>query len=196
MKNPIKQGEALFAEGKIEEVEKCFLDFLDQNPEDAEAFNNLGVIHHTRGNVQEAEGYFLKAVEAKEDYPDFLLSLSNLYQNAKRWEEGAIQLEKYITIDNQDHNIFNQLGMIYLEMDDTVKALPVLKKSLELNPEQKTVRDALNALKKQNLVEMASGDQIREDYSHHQISKKELPKTVNLMKEPTAPRIRSQKQWG
>ncbi|MFH1077316.1 MAG: tetratricopeptide repeat protein, partial [Pseudomonadota bacterium] len=69
MEDKLKQGEALFAEGKIEEAEKCFSDFLDQNPEDAEALNNLGAIYYTRGNVKEAEGYFFKALEAKEDYP-------------------------------------------------------------------------------------------------------------------------------
>lgn len=189
MEDKLKQGEALFAEGKIEEAERCFLNLLDQNPEDAEALNNLGVIYYTRGNVQEAEGYFLKAVEAKEDYLDALLNLANLYQSSERWEEATLQLEKSIAIDDQDPNLYNQLGMIYLEMGNTEKAEMVLKKSLELNPEQKTVRDALNALKKQNPVEMASRDQIREDYSHHKISKKELPKTVNLMKKPIASSI-------
>lgn len=146
MQDKLKQGEVLFAEGKIEEAEKCFLDFLDQNPKDAEVLNNLGVIHHTRGNIQEAEGYFLKAIEAKEDYPDALLNLADLYQNAKRWKEAALQLEKSIAIDDQDHNLLNQLGMVYLEIGNTEKARPTLKKSLELNPEQETVKDSLSAL--------------------------------------------------
>lgn len=152
MENKLKQGEALFAEGKIEEAEKCFLDLLDQNSEDAEALNNLGVIHHTRGNVQEAEGYFLKAIEAKEDYPDALLNLANLYQSSERWEEAAIQLEKSIAIDDQDPNPYNQLGMIYLEMGNTEKAEMVLKKSFELNPDQETVRESLERLEKRDLA--------------------------------------------
>ena len=150
MEDRLKQGETLFAEGKIEEAEKCFLDLLDQNPEDAEALNNLGVIHHTRGNVQEAEGYFLKAVEAKEDYLDTLLNLADLYQNAKRWEEGALHLEKCIAIDDQDPNIYNQLGMVYLEMGDSQRAREVLAKSLKLDPGQEIVRQSLSALEKKH----------------------------------------------
>ena len=152
MEDKLKQGEVPFAEGKIEEAEKCFLNFLDQNPEDAEALNNLGVIHHTRGNVQEAEGYFLKAIEAKEDYPDALLNLADLYQNAKRWEEAALQLEKSIAIDDQDHNLYNQLGMVYLEMGNIEEARTALKKSLELNPEQEIVRESLKELEKGDAV--------------------------------------------
>ena len=148
MENKLKQGEALFAEGKIEEAEKCFLDLLDNDPTNAEILNNLGVIYHARGNVQEAEGCFLKAIEAKEDYPDALLNLADLYQNAKRWEEAALQLEKSIAIDDQDHNLYNQLGMVYLEMGNIEKARIALKKSLELNPDQETVRDSLKTLEK------------------------------------------------
>jgi len=143
----IKESEALFAQGKIEEAEKCFLDLLDNDPTNVEILNNLGVICHYRGNVAEAEGYFLKAIKSKEDYPDGLLNLADLYQNAKRWEKAALQLEKYIAIDDQDPNLFNQLGMIYLETSNTEKARKALKKSLELNPEQKTVKESLSALK-------------------------------------------------
>ena len=148
----IEEGEALFAQGKIEEAEKCFLDLLKKDPSNAEALNDLGVIQHTKGNIQEAEGYFLKAVEAKEDYLDALFNLADLYQNAKRWEEAALQLKKCIAIDDQDPNLYNQLGMICLEMGNTEKAKTVLARSLELNPDQETVRESLERLEKRDLA--------------------------------------------
>lgn len=46
MENKLKRSEALFAEGKIEEAEKCFLSLLEENPENEEVLNNIGVIHH------------------------------------------------------------------------------------------------------------------------------------------------------
>ncbi len=146
MEEKLKEGETLFAEGKIEEAEKCFLSLLEENPENEEALNNLGVLHYTRGNVQEAEGYFLKALSAKENYPDALLNLANLYQDTKRWEEAALQLEKSIAIDDQDHNLYNQLGMIYIEMGNTEKAQAVLSKSLELNPDQEQTQSMVYSL--------------------------------------------------
>ena len=146
MENKLKQREALFAEGKIEEAEKCFLDLLDDDPTNAEILNNLGVIHHTRGNVQEAEGYFLKAIEAKNDYLNALLNLADLYQNEKRWQEAASKLEKCIAVDDQDPNIFNQLGLVYLEISDTEKASIALKKSLELDPDQEQIQSMVRSL--------------------------------------------------
>jgi len=143
----IKTGEALFAEGRIEEAEKCFLDLLKNDPKNPEILNNLGVIQHARGDVHGAEDCFLKALEAKEDYPDALLNLADLYQSTESCEKAANQLEKFIAIENQDMNAFNRLGMIYLEMGNTEKAEIALKKSLELNSEQKTVKESLSALK-------------------------------------------------
>jgi len=60
MENKLKEGEALFAEGKVEEAEKCFLSLLEENPQNEEVLNNLGVTHHFRGNFDKAEDYLLK----------------------------------------------------------------------------------------------------------------------------------------
>ena len=146
MNNRLKQGETLFADGKIKEAENYFLDLVDNDPANAEILNNLGVIYYTQTNIEKAEKFFLKALAIQEDHLDSMLNLVDLYQNVKRWEEAALQLEKCITIDNQNPNLYNQLGMIYLEMDYTGKARTVLKKSLKLNTEQEAIRISLNAL--------------------------------------------------
>jgi len=148
MSDRLKEGELLFAKGKIKEAKKCFIDLLEEDPENSEALNNLGVICHALGKIQEAEDYFLKALAIKGDYLDPLLNLADLYQSVKRWKEAAIQLEKYISINNQDPNKFNQLGLVYLEMGNTQKAREALKRSLDLNPDQEIVRESLEELEK------------------------------------------------
>ncbi|MBE9547442.1 MAG: tetratricopeptide repeat protein, partial [Proteobacteria bacterium] len=146
MENRLKHGEALFAEGKIGEAKKIFDDLLKENPENHELLNNLGVISCSQNNVQEAEDYFLRAISAKKDYFNVLLNLSKLYQNTERWEQAANQLEKCISIADQNTDIFNQLGKVYLKIGDTEKAKVTLRKSLELNPDQEIVRESLSAL--------------------------------------------------
>ena len=145
-KHEIKKGEALFADGQIDQAQATFELVLQNQPENHEALNNLGVIHHTKGNIQEAEDFFLKALNVEKDYLHALLNLSDLYQNAKRWKEAAVQLEKYIAIENKDIDTFNRLGMVYLEMGNIEKARAVLARSIELNPDQEAVRDSLKAL--------------------------------------------------
>lgn len=134
MAGKLKQGEALFAEGKIEEAEKYFLNLLEEDPTNAEILNNLGAVYYSRENFDKAEDFFLKAFKANDNYLDALLNLADLYQNTNCWEEAANHLEKYTSIDGQDPNLFNQLGMVYLEMGDAEKARAALAESLELNP--------------------------------------------------------------
>jgi hypothetical protein len=146
MQDKLRKGEALFTEGKIEEAEKSFLELLNKNSEDAEVLNNLGVISHAKGSFEKSESYLLKAISVKEDYLDALLNLSDLYQSSERWEKAAIQLEKYLKIDNQDHNVFNQLALFYLEAGNIQNARSVLEHSLELKPGQDIVIESLKQL--------------------------------------------------
>jgi len=148
----ISKGETLFAEGNVEEAEKCFLDLLKKEPTNAEALNDLGVIQHAKGNAKGAEDLFLKAIAAKEDYLEALLNLVALYQNAERWSEAIAQLEKCIQIENKDPKLFNMLGTFSLEMGNTEKARMALIKSLELNPDQETVRESMERLEKRGLA--------------------------------------------
>jgi len=143
MKDKIKQGEALFAEGKIEAAEKCFLSLLEKTSEDAEALNNLGTVHYEKRNIQKAEGFFLKALEAKGDYLDAFLNLADLYQNEKRWKDAACQLEKCVLIRSDDPDLYNQLAMTYLESGNFENARSAMIKSLELKPEQKDIQEVL-----------------------------------------------------
>ncbi len=149
-KGLLERGEELFSKGQTEKAEQSFSELLEQDPTDADALNNLGVIRHAQGNDKAAEDLFLRALMAKNDHLDTLVNLADLYQNAKRWEDAAIQLEKCIAINSQEPNLYNQLGMVYFEMGDSLKARKVLAKSLKLNPDQEIVRQSLSALEKKD----------------------------------------------
>ena len=122
IESQIRKGEALFSEGKLEEAERCFLNLLDNNPADSEILNNVGVIHYTRGNLEEAETFFFRAIAAEDEYQEALINLANLYENSKRWEDAARYYEKCASINDQDPNLFNQLGRVYLEKGDVEKS--------------------------------------------------------------------------
>lgn len=146
-KKEAEKGEALFENGQIDKAESTFKSILQDDPKNYVTLNNLGVINNMRGCFEEAEKYFLKALSAKSDYLIAISNLADIYQKAKRWKETSRQLERYLEIDNHDHNIYNQLGVAYLEMGDFEKACVVLEKSLELNSGQETVKESLSMIK-------------------------------------------------
>ena len=70
MQQKLMDGNELFAEGKIEDAEKCFLDVLKQDPDNKEAFNNMGVIAFQKKRFYEAVDYFSKALTLDHNYVD------------------------------------------------------------------------------------------------------------------------------
>jgi len=96
MQNKLKQGEALFVEGKVEEAEKCFLEILNEDPKNKEAYNNLGVISFQRQDIEQALEYFTKLLEIDPFHKDAILNYSTLLKSTNRFYDSAPILEKAI----------------------------------------------------------------------------------------------------
>ncbi|NVL89468.1 MAG: tetratricopeptide repeat protein [Desulfobacterales bacterium] len=108
MEDKLKQGETLFAEGKVEEAEKCFLGLLEENPENEEAYNNLGVIALQRQNIEQAFAYFTKALEIAPFYKYAVLNYSEVLRALGRLHAAIPILEKGIEKYSDDKEV-NQL---------------------------------------------------------------------------------------
>jgi len=145
--NPnLSEGERLFQEGKIEDAKVIFQNLLQTTPDNSEILNNLGVIAFSEKNLQEAEKYFLRALEADNNFPDAYLNLSNLYSINGQFIQASMFLEKYAVLNPNDFKIFNQLGFIYLQLKDVNKAQLNFGKSLELKPDQDKIIEARRTL--------------------------------------------------
>lgn len=98
--------------GKFDEAKKYFLEGLKQNPRDASCLFNLGFIEERQGNAAEAEKYFQDALRANADYPEALLELANLRITAKRYEEAAVLLRKYVKVSRDAAGGYYKLAMV------------------------------------------------------------------------------------
>lgn len=141
--NEIERGEALFAEGQIDQAETLFQRVLENQPKNHEALNNLGAIHYIRGEINIAEDYFLKALAIKENYPDALLNLVKVYGKRKGWKEASVQLENYMSTSKKDLDLLSQLGIIYWQMGDSKKARDLWSAALNRSHDQdnKSIRE-------------------------------------------------------
>ena len=90
----IEEAEALFARGKTEEAEKCFLDIVKQDPKSKEAYNNLGVIAFQRQSSEQAINYFARSLEIDPFHMDAVLNFSNLLRALNQLHEAVPFLEK------------------------------------------------------------------------------------------------------
>ena len=81
-----RRGEDFFSSGRLEEARHAFLEALRCVPGFVTAHNNLGVMAWHEGDVEDAVGHFLAALEAR---PDDEVALANLVEVLK--SSGAFQ---------------------------------------------------------------------------------------------------------
>ncbi len=71
----LEEGELLYAEGRLEEAESCFLSVIEEDSKNKVAYNNMGVIAYRMNDIEKAVDYF--AMSLKED-PYFEDAITNL----------------------------------------------------------------------------------------------------------------------
>ena len=72
-------GEIAFSESDLDAAETCFTNAIRLNPICAIAHSNLGVVHHTRGDLAVAERCYLKAAAFDEHHADSFYGLAKLW---------------------------------------------------------------------------------------------------------------------
>lgn len=115
MEDKIKQGEALFIEGKIEQAEKCFLKILEKEPKNKEAFNNLGVIAFQCQQIDKAIEYFNESLKIDPFYKESVLNYSYLLKELDLLNEASSFIDKVIETypdDKELQKVLNESKMV------------------------------------------------------------------------------------
>ena len=119
MQNKLKQGEALFAEGKIEEAEKSFLEIIEKDPENKEALNNLGVVAFHNQDTQKAIDYLAKSLEIDPFYKDAIFNYSDVLRTLNILHELTPFLEIFIKKYPND----KEVGSLFEEATNSIATL-------------------------------------------------------------------------
>lgn len=114
MEDKLKQGEALFVDGKIEEAEKCFLEILDEDPKNKEAYNNLGVISFQRQDVEQALEYLTDALEIDPFHKEAILNYLEVLNILGRLHIAMPILKKVVEKYPNDHEVSQLLQKVRL----------------------------------------------------------------------------------
>ena len=105
MSNKLNEGETLFADGKIDEAESCFLSLVESGYYCKEAYNNLGVIAFQKNDKENAIDYFTKALEIDPLYKDTIINYTNLLRELDQLPIAIPLLEKIAQLNPDDEEI-------------------------------------------------------------------------------------------
>lgn len=122
---------------------------IELNPEHADALNYLGYMYAEEGvNLEEAERLVQKALEISPDTGAYIDSLGWIYFRNGMTDEAIKELERAISLYGKDPIIYDHLGDAYHKKGLLDKARQSWQKSLELNPDQDSVRKKLGQMEK------------------------------------------------
>ncbi|GAI22880.1 unnamed protein product, partial [marine sediment metagenome] len=105
MQNKLKEGKLLFAEGKLEQAEKFFVEILERDPANKEAYNNAGVVAFQKGDMKKAADFFARCLRIDPFYKDAVLNFSFVLRRLNRLPEFIRYLEKVVEKYPNDREI-------------------------------------------------------------------------------------------
>ena len=135
MENKLKEGEILFADGRIDEAEDFFLSVVEKDKSNKEAYNNLGVVAIQKRDVEAAIECFTRSLEIDPFYKDAIVNYTGLLSTLKQLHIAIPLLEKLVARDPYDEEIVQLLEEIRSNSKSKLKiailCLPGLESFLE-----------------------------------------------------------------
>ncbi|MCP4267817.1 MAG: glycosyltransferase [Candidatus Brocadiaceae bacterium] len=108
----LKEGERLFAEGKILEAKQLFIALIDKGQNCREAYNNLGVIEFQQNDKKSSIEYFTKALEIDPFYKDAIMNYADLLRSMNQLSIAKPIVEKVAERYQDDEELINLLNSI------------------------------------------------------------------------------------
>lgn len=135
MSEKIDHAMQFFKERKYKEAIDVFSSVLETEPDNADIYNNLAVSYSCLGNFEQAEKFYIKALELDPELVQAYINLSDLYYKAGDLPSaiGTLQRGSYELTDNLV--IAHLLARVYIEDQRWDDAIDELDKVLDGEPE-------------------------------------------------------------
>ena len=136
---------SLHNEGKLEEAEKLYKEFLNENPEQPDVSNLLGLIYLQTKQLDKAEKYFEIAIKG---FPcaEFYQNLGLVFFNQKLYEKAMDCFSKAIEFEPNNVDFIRNFAKMAKKTGQTQKAIEFYEKSLKIEPQDEVGLNNLGLL--------------------------------------------------
>jgi Flp pilus assembly protein TadD/cytochrome oxidase Cu insertion factor (SCO1/SenC/PrrC family) len=156
-RNDFTYGVALFQHGYLDQAAESFLQVIAAQPQNAEAYYNLGTLYLRKNNLAEARRYLEQTVKLRPEYPEawnnlgMIAGQQNEYDDAIRnFNQSLAQRPGYVIA------LLN-LGNIHRRQGNVAESTRLLNRAVELEPENAEANYSMGMLyARQNDVAQAT----------------------------------------
>jgi Flp pilus assembly protein TadD/NAD-dependent SIR2 family protein deacetylase len=120
--------------GDLSKAEELYGKVIELNPNDADAYSNLGLLLSDTERKDEAEAAYRKAIELNPNYAIAYNNLGNLLNDTERKDEAEAAYRKAIELNPNDADAYSNLGLLLSDTERKDEAEAAYRKAIELNP--------------------------------------------------------------
>lgn len=132
--NPYQRGITLSAEGKYKEAAEAFEQACKLEPNNADAFYQLGQAYRNSEQLPAAIKAYQQALKLKPKWFEALYGLGVAYGMAGSPKDAVIYLKESIALQADSAGAFYNLGVAYSDLGQNAEAAEAFKKATQLNP--------------------------------------------------------------
>jgi len=150
--SPLEKAIRFHREGKLDEAEALYLYAICKGISQEIAYSNLGVLHKSKGDLNQAINAYQNALRYNPQFADAHANLGSIYALTGNLEQALASSAAAIRLNPTHINAHINLGTIYKSLGQLTLATEALRNALELDP---TNPDAHWEL---SLLELLTGD--------------------------------------
>ena len=128
-------GNALLAQGKIDEAIIRFQEAIKLNPEDEDAHYNYALALARQGNRDAAKQQYLEALRIYPDYSEAHNNLGNLLVSMGELNEAIEHFRAALKISPEQASVQNNLGNALARQGKVADAIPYFREAIHLKPD-------------------------------------------------------------
>lgn len=129
-----KRVEQLVKENEVEAAVELLLEAVEAEPDNPLHLVNLGTLLFQHEQFEEAEAFFLQALQLDEQMATAHFGLASVYYERNQFKDAARALRTCIALHMEDADVYYLLGMSYINLHNPLLALPFLQRAVELQP--------------------------------------------------------------
>lgn len=138
VESQVSLGVGYMRNGNYDRARENFRAALEIDSRSARAHNYLGLLNQLEGDIETAEQHFEKALRYDRDYTAARNNYGAFLYAQDRYEDAIQELERAArdrTYRNRAQ-VYENLGVSYLKVDDQEAALDAFRQAIDLNPGQ------------------------------------------------------------
>ena len=139
----VEKGDSLYHKKDYFSAIDAYTKAIEINPNNDEAWNNLGVISSTFKEYQTAIEFYNEAIKIKPKDDVVWTNLANAYRDSKSYDNAFKAYNKALELNPKNPKTWRNLGITHFTLKDYKKAIECCNKAVEINPKYDLAWDTL-----------------------------------------------------